>query len=154
SGHAEISARARLVLDDELLSELFRKLLRDQAPSNIGDTTGRKRDDDLDRLCRILLRERRTGNQQRRAECDGTDDHGHGNFSLVHSILSFASRTTLPHFAISVLIRAPNSSGLLITGIKPSVSSFSRTSGIAPIFAISVCSRSTISFGVPAGTTI
>src|SRR3954466_16429839 len=70
-----------------------------------------------------------------------------------YSILSLASRTTLPHFSISDLIRAPNSSGALATGTKPSVASFSFTSGCATAFAISFCSNSTISFGVAAGTT-
>ena len=72
---------------------------------------------------------------------------------MTYSILSFASRTTLPHFSISTLMRLPNSSGVFATGTKPSVASFSFTSGCATALAISCCSRSTISFGVPAGTT-
>ena len=54
-----------------------------------------------------------------------------------YSILSFASRTTLPHFSISSLMRAPNSSGLLATGLKPSAMSRSFTSGWATALAIS-----------------
>src|SRR5713226_3100568 len=35
-----------------------------------------------------------------------------------HSILRFASRTTLPHFSISSLMRAANSSGVLATVLE------------------------------------
>ncbi len=37
-----------------------------------------------------------------------------------------ASCTTLPHFAISLLMRAPNSSGLFATGTKPSLQQMRR----------------------------
>ena len=40
-----------------------------------------------------------------------------------------ASCTTLPHFAISLLMRAPNSSGLFATGTKPTVDSVRPAAG-------------------------
>ena len=55
----------------------------------------------------------------------------------IHSIRSLASRTTLPHLSISSLIRAPNSSGVLATGWKPSVVRRSFTSGWETAFVIS-----------------
>ena len=65
-----------------------------------------------------------------------------------------ASRTTLPHLAISSLMRSPNSSGVLATGAKPSPSSRCLTSGVATALAISLRQRSMMSFGVPAGATM
>ena len=53
------------------------------------------------------------------------------------SILMFASWITLPHFAISVLICAANSSGVLVTGSRPSTSKRSLMSGSATIALIS-----------------
>ena len=50
-------------------------------------------------------------------------------------------------------MRAPNSAGVLSTGLKPIASSRSRISGSAPILTISACSFSTIAGGVPAGIT-
>src|SRR5262249_31366109 len=42
----------------------------------------------------------------------------------------WASRATLPHFAISFLTRAPSSSGVLPTGSAPSAASFSFISAV------------------------
>ena len=39
----------------------------------------------------------------------------------LYSILIFAARTTFPHFAISFLMRSPNSDGVVAAGSKPSV---------------------------------
>src|SRR5262249_15119077 len=64
-----------------------------------------------------------------------------------------AALTTLPHFGISALLYAAYSSGVLATGWKPSAANRSFTSGCAKALAISRYSRSTISLGVPAGTT-
>src|SRR5262249_21449510 len=64
------------------------------------------------------------------------------------------SWTTLLHFAISSLMRAPNSSGILATGAKPNVSKRSLTSDVATAFAMSPRQRSMMSFGVPAGATM
>jgi hypothetical protein len=46
-----------------------------------------------------------------------------------YSILNLAARTTLPHFSISTLMRMPKSAGEFAIGTKPSVASFSFTSG-------------------------
>src|SRR5882724_4612280 len=54
------------------------------------------------------------------------------------SILSFALRTTLPHFSISSLIRAPNSSGVSTTALKPSTLRRSLTSGCLTALAVSL----------------
>src|SRR5262249_29240180 len=51
-------------------------------------------------------------------------------------------------------MRAPNSSGVLATGVKPNVSKRSLTSAVATAFAMSVRQRSMMSFGVPAGATM
>src|SRR5260370_40500657 len=66
----------------------------------------------------------------------------------------FASWTTLLHLAISALMRAPNSSGVLATGGNPSVSSRSLTSAAATALAMSARQRSMMSFAVPAGATM
>jgi hypothetical protein len=46
---ADIAARAGYVLDKEILAGLLGKFLRDQAREQIGRSTRRKSDDDLDR---------------------------------------------------------------------------------------------------------
>jgi hypothetical protein len=66
-----------------LLAELLRQLLRDQPSGEIGHAAGRKRDDDLHRLGRVLLGECLSGNQQRRAERDGSQDCHHRKSSLI-----------------------------------------------------------------------
>src|SRR5215211_1999919 len=75
-------------------------------------------------------------------------------FDVPQSILILASSMTFDHFTVSLLMRSPNSAGVSATGSKPSVSSFSLMSGNATSFLISPLSRSTISLGVPAGTTM
>src|SRR5712691_3310258 len=75
-----------------------------------------------------------------------------GRTGASYSALMLAARITLPHFSVSVLIRAPNSSGLLAIDSKPSVARRSLMSGSAMILTISRLSRTTISLGVPAGT--
>src|SRR5205823_3706 len=67
------------VFDVELLPELLRQFLRDQPSREVGYAAGRKWDDDLHRLGRILLREGRAGHETRRAEHDGTQDRHHRN---------------------------------------------------------------------------
>src|SRR5882724_8729144 len=54
------------------------------------------------------------------------------------SILSLALRTTLLHFSISSLIRAPNSSGVSTTALKPSTLRRSLTSGCLTALAVSL----------------
>ena len=48
----DVAARARLVLDDELLAVFFRKFLRNQTSENIGGSAGGERHDELDRAVR------------------------------------------------------------------------------------------------------
>jgi hypothetical protein len=62
-----------------------------------------------------------------------------------------ASRTTLPHLAISERMAALNSSGELPTGSKPCASSRSRKSGCARILTMSPCRRPIAPAGVRAG---
>src|SRR4249919_4324738 len=59
--------------------------------------------------------------------------------------------TTLPHFAMSVLIVAANASGVLDIGSMPWLASNFFMPGSAITFAISALRRATISFGVAAG---
>src|SRR5439155_12424103 len=59
------------------------------------------------------------------------------NFRFVHSVLILASLITLPHFAISVLICAANSSGVLPTTSTPIDAKRSCTSGIFRILMVS-----------------
>jgi hypothetical protein len=66
---------------------------------------------------------------------DQTSGWGHADRQ---SILSFALRTTLPHFSISSLIRAPNSSGVSTTALKPSTLRRSLTSGCLTALAVSL----------------
>ena len=54
-----------------------------------------------------------------------------------HCSAMLASRMTLPQRTISVLIHCANSSGVLATGSKPIVASFSRVSGIDITFTVS-----------------
>ena len=51
--HADIAAGAGVVLDIELLLEIFRQLLRDQPRHHVGRAAGRERHDDLHRLVGI-----------------------------------------------------------------------------------------------------
>src|SRR6478672_3302949 len=74
--------------------------------------------------------------------------------TAAQSARMFASWTTLLHFAISALMRAPNASGVLATGAKPNACKRSFTSGAATAFAISSRQRSITSFGVSAGATM
>src|SRR6266403_663556 len=68
------------------------------------------------------------------------------------SALMLAARITLAQRSDSTLMTAANSSGVFATGTKPMASRRSFTSGNATLRTISRCSRSIISFGVPAGT--
>src|SRR5205814_8041404 len=76
---------------------------------------------------------------QRRNDAPRADDlvffYGHADRQ---SILSFALRTTLLHFSISSLIRAPNSSGVSTTALKPSTLRRSLTSGCLMALAVSL----------------
>ena len=75
--------------------------------------------------------------------------------SLVHEAKErqcLAALMTFAHLAASLRIRSPNSAGVLATGAKPSVSSFSFTSGSATSFRISALSLSITARGVFAGT--
>src|SRR5450432_3964037 len=78
-------------------------------------------------------------------DCPGSAERG-AQSTLMPTV--FASGV---HFAMSRLITAENSSGVLPTGSAPSDSRRSRISGVRTILAISVDSRVTISFGVAAG---
>ena len=61
---------------------------------------------------------------------------------------------TLPHFACSLLMRSPNSSGVLAMALKPSASSFSFTSARTMSRRVAARSDAMMLFGVPAGTTM
>jgi len=55
----------------------------------------------------------------------------------LQSNLMFASRATLPHFAVSALRNSTNSSGGLITYSLPALASFSLVSGAPSAFVVS-----------------
>src|SRR5258707_6230205 len=76
------------------------------------------------------------------------------SIDLSHCTSIFASRMTLPQRASSWRTRMRLLSGVLASGLKPSVSSRRPVSGSATIFAISRWRRSTIALGVTAGARI
>src|SRR5215472_1825930 len=71
--------------------------------------------------------------------------------ALVYSILMCAARTTLSHLAISLLMRAPNSAGVVTAGSKPRAHRRSFTSGSDSAATVSRLMRTMMSLGVPAG---
>src|SRR6185369_10971785 len=74
------------------------------------------------------------------------------DFLVFHqSALMLASCTTLAQRATSLFRNTPNSSELLATTSTPAFWKRSVISGVRMIFTISVFSRCTISFEVPAG---
>ena len=58
---------------------------------------------------------------------------------------------TLPHLAVSDLMYAPNSSGVLLSSSAPSATKRSLISLVYRIFTISALIFVVISFGVPVG---
>jgi len=84
---------------------------------------------------RVSNRDRCSAGTMRRGADDLVFFYGHADRQ---SILSFALRTTLPHFSISSLIRAPNSSGVSTTALKPSTLRRSLTSGCLTALAVSL----------------
>jgi hypothetical protein len=75
--HSEIAARARHVLDVELLTELFRQLLPNEPSHHVGWPGGREGHDDLHRPLGIgrHLRKRRARKEDARAERQHTGNH-------------------------------------------------------------------------------
>src|SRR5438309_140476 len=69
----------------------------------------------------------------------------------IHSMRMPAARTTLPTRAISALMCAANSSGVLPIGSAPSAARRLDTSGCLSALTLAPCSRSITSRGVPAG---
>src|SRR5262249_24704107 len=155
---ADIAAAARMVLDVELLAEAIGELRREQARNHVDRASRGERGDHLDRPIRIVgwLCQGWPGEHDR-------EEGKHARFAAsilppqaaaAHSARMFASWTTLLHLAISALMRAPNSSGVLATGPNPRVPSRSLTSAAATALATSARQRSMMSFAVPAGATI
>src|SRR5687768_7543369 len=66
--------------------------------------------------------------------------------------LMFASLMSLAYFAISSLMKAANSAGVLDTASTPRSAKHFFTSGSARAFTVSAFSLSTIAFGLPAGS--
>src|SRR5258706_14742750 len=64
-----------------------------------------------------------------------------------------ASRTSLPHLAISLLMNSPSSSGVIGAGSRPMPARRAFTSGLARLAATTWCSFATTGRGVPAGAT-
>jgi len=56
---ADVAAGARTIVDDELLTHVFRQPLRKDAADDVGSTPRRERDDHPKRLGRVDLGERR-----------------------------------------------------------------------------------------------
>ena len=61
---ADHAGRAWPVIDEKLLAQAITELLRDQPRYEVGAAAGRRRNDDADRLGRIIGGERRTGHDQ------------------------------------------------------------------------------------------
>ena len=61
---ADVAARARLVVDDERLTELFLQMVGDQAGDHVGRRARAERHDDLHGLGRPVLRGRGQGREQ------------------------------------------------------------------------------------------
>src|SRR4029077_2678501 len=154
---SDIAARSRVVLDVERLTEDLRQLGRKQAGNHIDWPARRKRRNQSDRPLRI-------GGLPVGGACEDAGRQERGNpqpqtcrsnlTAPAQSARTFASRTTLPHFSISVFRRCSNSCGVFAAGTKPRLSSRSLTSGMAIICTMSLCQRSMISLGVPAGATM
>src|SRR5580704_1380552 len=87
---ADIAARTRHVLDIELLPELLRQLLRDEAGRDIGWTAGRERDDHPHRPRRIGLR---PGEARHRRE--GSGARGQAQESTTRRLHRVALRLTV-----------------------------------------------------------
>ena len=74
--HADVAAGAGPVLDDELLVEMLRQILAEQARDDVVGTAGREADDEVDRLGRIIERGRarpRARARQGKAQTDEQD---------------------------------------------------------------------------------
>jgi hypothetical protein len=65
---AQIAAGTGAALDDELLAEARRELLRSRAREEVGGAARREGNDDAHRLRRIRLRERGGGRERQDAE--------------------------------------------------------------------------------------
>ncbi len=94
--HAEIAAGAALVLDDELLLELLRKLLRDQPRRDISGARRGKWHDDLDRMVGIAgcLRVAGDGKKERSAKRKRTGKglgQFHRRFPATHALPRWVS---------------------------------------------------------------
>src|SRR5262249_32222974 len=142
-----------------LLAEPFRQMMGDQPRHHVGRAAGREWHDDAHRMGRIWLGRGDAGHEQRRGQYGQADHWGHGSplfraRGSAQSILILACSITWAHLALSLLMLAPNSAGVSATAVKPSVSSFSFTSGSETSFLISALSRATSASGVPAGTTM
>jgi hypothetical protein len=64
----DIAGRARTHLDDKLLSEMLRKILRDEPGGDVGRTRGRLADDHLGRAGRIIERHRAAVRERHRSD--------------------------------------------------------------------------------------
>src|SRR3984893_2375236 len=154
---SDIAARSRVVLDIERLTEDLRQLGRKQAGNHIDWPARRKRRNRPDRPLRI-------GGLPVGGACEdaGRQEHGDPQPQTCRSNLTgpaqsariFASRTTLPHFSISVFRRWSNRCGLFATETTGTLLSRTLTSGMATICTMSLCHRSMMSLGVPAGATM
>src|SRR5438045_9729052 len=65
--------------------------------------------------------------------------------------LMFASLISLAYFAISALMKAENSSGVLDTATTPRSANFCFTPGSASALTVSACNLATTGLGTPAG---
>jgi hypothetical protein len=70
----EIVARARLVLDDELLAKMLGEILPDQASADVRRSTGRIADQPAHAVVRIIIGARRAGLSKDSTGNDDTDE--------------------------------------------------------------------------------
>ena len=79
------------VVDDDLLSETLRQLLRHEPADEVGRTAGCEADDETNRTLRIAFRSRRGRVHGGRAECDRrkqTTDRGFRNHHSSPGVLT------------------------------------------------------------------
>src|SRR6266850_1494916 len=140
---ADIAAGAGAVVDHHLLAHLIGELLREGARIDVGRTAWRESEDHADRLRGVLGR--RNAHECQREDCKESS-HRYSGFTP-------ASRATFCQRAISPRMYSANFSGEVGAGSAPCLANCSLISAEASSLTVSRCSRSTMSFGVAAGTT-
>src|SRR5262249_35249455 len=150
--HGDIAARARPVIDDELLAEALRQPLADQPRIDVVRAARREADDDAHRAGRIGLRPHGPRPQRQRPAARGQTQElptakCHGPASCNNGYQSgFAPEnlTTLLHFSVSSAMSLPNAAGEPGNVVPPRSANRALAPGSARIALISLLSRSMI----------